>query len=253
MKLKQKLLLVPSLALFSAGLNAATVTFSDVVSMPNDTDVSIFITQFDTTTDIDSAEGAANSTVGATLTKVTVTVKSIISGANVQMDNDSESAQSGTARVQNLVNSYSGPNTLNASFGQSIESGDMQLNQSQIFNLGATSGDSVGTFDVTGESDYAAWSPGVLEAGDSGVVDSAVYSSVYEGTGDLEFAINSTYTTSASFSGENGFFQGNTPTGQFFVEVIYEYDAASPVPEPSAYAALLGLVTLGYVCVRRRK
>jgi|GEM_PF-2727044 len=244
------LFLLPLLAASSVAVNAATVTFTDTVSMPNDADVTILITQFDTTNDIDTAAGPYNSTVGATLTSVTVTVKTIISGANVQMDNDSVDAQTGTARVQNLVNSYSGPVTPNAGFAAIVETADMQLNASQAFNLGATSGDTVGAFNVTAASDYDTWSPGALEAGDSGVVNSAVYAATYTGTGDLTFTINSTYTTSASFSGTNGFFQGNTPTGQFFVEVTYDY---APVPEPSTYAALLGLAALGFVLVHRRR
>lgn len=250
MKTKHKLLLLPLLAASSVAVNAATVTFTDTVSMPNDTDVTILITQFNTISDIDTATGPYNSTVGATLTSVTVTVKSIISGANVQMDNDSDDAQTGTARVQNLVNSYSGPATPDGGFAAIVETADMQLNESQAFNLGATSGDTVGSFDVTEASDYDTWSPGVLESGDGGVVNSAVYDSVYTGTGDLTFTINSTYTTSATFSGDNGFFQGNTPSGDFFVEVIYTY---TPVPEPSSYAVLFGLAALGLVSIRRRR
>ena len=241
--------ILPLLAAFSIAANAATLTFSDTVSMPNDTDVSIYIPKFNTTTDIDPAPGAYNSTVGATLTSVTVTVKALISGANVQMDNDSASPQVGTARLQNLVNSYSGPNTLNTSFLQSIEQSDMQLNTSQEFSLAATSGDTVGAFNATMASDYSSWSPGTLEAGDSGVINPLIYASDYEGTDDLVFTINSTYTTSATFIGDDGFFQGNTPNGQFFVEVTYEY---SPVPEASTYATIFGLVIFVFVGLRRR-
>ena len=235
--------------LLSASAQAASITFNQTISMPNDTTVTINLPQFDNTTDMDPAGGLWNDTTGATLTSVTVTVKAIIADANVQMDNDAAVSQNGTARVQNLVNSYSGPSTLNGSFGQTIEAADMQLNESQVFNLGATSGDTVGQFDVTAFSDYASWSPGTLEAGDSGVVNSIAHS-VYQGNGNLSFSINSTYTTSASFSGETGFFQGNTPSGSFFAEVTYEYAA---VPEPSAYGLLIGLSALSWIVIRRRR
>jgi hypothetical protein len=241
----------------TAATHAATITFSQAVTMPNDTDVTILIPQFDATTNMLPTDyspvnkvvtGSQTTTVGATLESVTVTVTAFIANANVQMDNDAGQAQDGTARVQNLVNNYSGPSTPDGLFQPHIETADMQLNVSQVFNLDATSGDALGSFDVTSFGDYADWSPGSLQAGDSGLVNSAVYGSVYEGTGDLNFTINSTYTTSATFSGNDGYFQGNTPNGSFFVEVTYDF-----VPEPSSYAALTGLLMLALVGVRRRR
>jgi len=233
LKMKTKTLLLTCL-LIVGSLQAATIGYTNSVAMPNDQNVTVSLSQFD-------------SSLG-TLTAVYIKYYVAIAGANVQLDNDSGSVQSGTARVQNLVNSWTGPNTLNASFGQIVETADMQLNESQTFALGATSGDTVGLFNVTGNSDYVNWSPGILEAGDEGFVNSVVWDSVYVGTGNIDSTINATYSTTASFDGSNGYFQGNTPSGTFTGEVIYTY---TPIPEP-ATASMMIFATLLTLLIRRQ-
>jgi len=251
MKTLPKLLILPALLASAAALNAGTVTFSDLVSMPNNTDITILIKKFDTVNDIDTAAGTANSTVGATLTGVTITVKTLVSGASVQLDNDSGSAQTGSGLVTNQVNSY------NSSVDDFVIAAiDLQINESQDFALDPTSGDAVGVYNNTSDTDHASWSPGTLEGADSGAVNSAFFAGFTTTTLDetISYTINSTYSTSATFDGELGYFQGNTPSGQFFVEVTYDYSAApAPVPEPSTYGALLGLAVLGFVGTRRRR
>ncbi len=228
------------------GSFAETLTFNDTVVMLNDTNAVINLSQFD--------NGAGGAFEGATLNSITVTVETRVLGANVQLDNDETIAQTGTGRVQNQVNSFTvGASVLKSDFATTVGAGGtaLQLNVSQAFALDATSGDTVGQFDNTGAGDFASWTPGTLTASDSGSLASAVFSQ-YEGTGSIAFTVNSTFTTSATFDGSNGFFQGNTPSGQFFAQVVYDY-SPSVVPEPSTYALLAGLMAFSAIALRKRK
>jgi len=232
----------------AATLNGDDATFFryfNTVNMPNDTNVTISLPQLDTSILTPAKLAAFNDG----FFQVRVTVSTIISGANVQMDNDSEDAQTGTARVQNLVNSFTSPLLIDQANNIFIQASTLQLNESQNFLLGPTSGDTIGEFNVTNQGDFASWSPGVLTASGSGILNTG-FTTPFIGSGNVSFAINSTYTTSATFSGELGFFQGNTPTGQFFAEVEYIV-----IPEPGTialFAIALGSAG-GMAFLRRRK
>lgn len=222
-------------ALFLMGIGIAqadTLSFTNSVAMPNDVNSTVSLGKFD-------------SSLG-TLTGVSIKLTTTVSGAQVSMDNDSNQAQTGTARVQNLVNSLvSGVTLLKTNF-LSIESSALQLNASQIFNLDATSDDTVGQFNATGLGDYGIWSPGSLSAVGSGDINSLVWAG-YTGTGTFDITINSTYTTSATFDGNDGYFQGNTPNGAFEGIVTYSYEA---IPEPASIA-MIGAIAGACIFVRR--
>lgn len=244
-QLIKKSLSLPTLAVVSLGLalssaaQAASVTYTDSAALPNDVSTALSLTKFD-------------STLG-TLTGVSVSFQVTLLGANVQLDNDSQYSQKGTAQVRSFVNSFNSSVTLLKSDFSSINSGDLQINASQVFTLAPTSGDAVGQFNaVTGQGDYAAWSPGALSASASGNIADAVWGQ-YTGIGSFTLSLNSAYFTTASFDGENGFFQGNTPTATFSASVTYTYTPATvAVPEPSTYAMIFGVVALG-ACVARRR
>jgi hypothetical protein len=233
-KMKTKTILITALLLIAGSLQAATIGYTNSVTMNNDTDATVYLTKFD-------------SSLG-TLTGVYVRYTALISGANVQMDNDSGLAQQGTARVLNQVNDFASTAALVDNSFQAILSGtDMAINESQVFSLDATSGDTVGQFNVTGAGDYDSWTPGDLEGIGDGNVGSVAFGS-YTGTGTFSTYINSTYTTSATFDGSDGYFQGNTPSGTFIGEVLYTYE---PIPEP-ATASMLGALVLVAAWIRRR-
>lgn len=220
---------------------------SDSVTLDNSTDTTINILKFDTANDI--SEGGSPTTVGATLTNVEITVKAIVSGASVQMDNDNGAANTATASVTNLVNTFVVTNV----FSDPLDGIDLQVNSQEVFELSATGIDPVGYTETLGP-DWATFDPGSQEGVTTGSYAGATAIALGYSTTTLNeaiaFTLNSSYSTTATFSGANGFFQGNTPTGQYEVEVIYTY---SPVPEPSTYAALFGAAALAFVGLRRRR
>ena len=230
--MKKCLLIV--LALFAAAsLHADTVGYTNSVVMNNDVNAVINLSKFDTSL--------------GTLTGVYVSYLTAISGATVQMDNDSVLAQNGTARVLNQVNSFGSTAALvDNSFQPILQGTDMAINESQLFILTATSGDTVGQFDVTGTGDYDSWTPGTLQGIGDGNVGSVGFAS-YIGDGTFSTTINSTYTTSATFDGSDGYFQGNTPSGTFTGEVIYTY---TPIPEPATASMIALAGCLGFL-IRR--
>jgi hypothetical protein len=67
------------------------------------------------------------------------------------------------------------------------------------------------------------------------------------GGGTVDFTARALFTTTAIFTGDDGFFQGNTPNAQFEVSITYEY-----VPEPTAMA-LLGIAGVVTMTFRRRR
>jgi len=234
--MKKLALAITGLLIAAGTLQAATVTYTNSVTMNNDQNTTINLSQFDPSL--------------GTLTAVYVKYVVSISGANVQMDNDSNLAQNGTARVQNLVNSFSSTaSLLDPSFQMAVTGIDLQLNINQLFALAATSGDTVGQFNNTGNSDYASWTPGTVQAFGDGLINSLVFSQ-YTGLGTYGVSVNSTFSTTATFDGSSGYFQGNSPTGAFSGEVTYTYTPA-PIPEPATASMLALVAAIGFL-IRRR-
>jgi hypothetical protein len=116
----------------------------------------------------------------------------------------------------------------------------------QLFALAATSGDPLGEFNATGESDYALWSPGTLTATGSGNIFSGVWGD-YTGSGTFNTTVNAEINTTVVFTGLDGQVQYSTPLGSVSGKVIYTY---SPIPEP-ATASMMGLAGLIALLVRR--
>jgi hypothetical protein len=178
-----------------------------------------------------------------TLTGIYLEYITQLAGANVQLDNDSALAQQGTAAVLNNATALSISTRIT---GTGISRFALYIDAQRIFDLGATSGDALGVFNVTAGSDYANWSPGTQSASSGGYVDSSVFSD-YIGLGTFTGTVRSSFFTSASFSGSEGYFMGNTPSGAFDGKVIYTYT----IPEP-ATAPLMALVALVGFWIRRR-
>jgi hypothetical protein len=202
----------------------------DTQNLPNDTDVTLTLPKF-------------NTSLG-TLTNVYVEVELRLNNANVQMDNDADQPQEATGRVINVANSFTSSATLLKSDFSTINLGNLGINAFQAFNLAQSQGDPVGVFNATGLSDYASWSPGLLTGGNSGDIASTVWNDYKGGAGDtFTIAVNTTYMTTATFVGDNGFFQGNTPNGEFYGKVVYTY-----TPEPGT----LSMLVLGGLALIRR-
>lgn len=232
MKAKMILLALAMLIVAPFAANALSTFDEDTVALPNDTNVTVNLSKF-----------TGNLT---DLTAIHVELELRLTNVQVQLDNDSTSSQVGTARIINTLKSeggFSSSVTLLKSDFDTINGGDLGINTSQVFNLDPTSGDTVGQFNATGSSDYANWSVSETTAGDSGNIASIVWED-YVGSGDFTITVNTTYVTSATFAGELGFFEGNTPTGELYANVTYEY-----VPEP----ATLALLGFGGLLIRKRR
>jgi hypothetical protein len=224
---------------------AASVTYTTALTtLNNDSDTVFTLNKFDTSLGV--------------LTGVNVSFYQSLSGVVVQMDNDDVSANTGSAKVINVVGSFTSSlgstSLLGPAFTSIVDSSALTVNQSQNFVLSATSGDAVGAFNNTGASDYASWSPGTISRGGAGNVND-LFKGLYSQAGGGTFTLtsNNSYLTSATFSGPNGYFQGNTPSANGQAIVTYTYTPTA-IPEPSAYAVLLGFGTLaGSMYMRRRQ
>ncbi len=71
--------------------------------------------------------------------------------------------------------------------------------------------------------------------------------SSYLGTGLISFTVSTTGVS--TLVGPGNFADGALTSAKAQIAVQYSY---SPIPEPSTYAAILGLAVLGYVTIRRR-
>jgi len=225
-----KKILIAVAALSTVGaLHAATVTYTNSVSMLSDQDTTVTLQKFDA------------ATLG-TLTGVYIEYVTSLANGSVAMDNDAGVAQNGTAKIRHFGLTF----TPGASVESWITAANLTINRQQLFALGATSGDTIGQFDATGESDYALWEPGTLTATGSGNISSGVWGG-YTGSGTFDTIVNAEINTTVTFTGLNGQVQYNTPVGTFSGKVIYTY---SPIPEP-ATASMLGLAGLIALLVRR--
>jgi hypothetical protein len=221
------LLVVTSIPAF-----ATTTGGTDTKSLPVSTDVTLNLPKFDTAL--------------GTLTNVWVQLELRLTGASVELDNDGDLATTGTGYVVNTASLTSSVSLLKAVTFDTINNGDLTINASNAYSLGATTGDAIGVFNATGLGDYAHWQPGTLLSGDSGDIADFVWAG-YKGTGNFTITVNSLFLTSATFAGGGGSFHGNSPEGELCGRVVYTYQ---PVPEPTT----IGLLSLGAMSlIRKRK
>jgi hypothetical protein len=189
-----------------------------------------------------------DTSLGGILVSVHVVYGIQLTGANVQMDNDSTSANTGTGIVQNNATAFSSTASLT---GTGIVKGSFAIYEEQDFNLDPTTGDVVGHFNATGLGDYANWSPGTLKGSGEGDVSGSLSSYQASGGGTFTTTAKATFFTAASFTGNDGFFEGSTPNGLFYGEIIYDV-----IPEPGTWLAgglLLVLVGISMGCSFWRK
>lgn len=231
--MKKNLLIIAALFLAAGSLQAATITYSNSVSMLSEQDATVTLQKFDSAT-------------YGTLTGVYIEYVTSLANGSVAMDNDAVIAQNGTAKIRHINLAFTPGVTLLRDNFSSIAGSDLTISQQQLFALGATSGDAVGVFNATGESDYALWEPGNLTATGSGNIFSGVWGG-YTGVGTFDTIVNAEINTTVTFTGLDGQVQYNTPAGTFSGKVIYTY---TPVPEP-ATASMMGLAGLITLLVRR--
>ena len=237
LKITKKNLFIVLLLVVAGSLQADIIKYSDSVVMQNDVDATVNLPQFD-------------SSLG-TLTGVYLKYSTGISGVVVEMDNDDTIAANGTARATVTLSIFT--SSLNL-WGQ-IELGDLQVTESQLFELGATTGgddDPINEVNNTGNSDYAIWAPEILEGiGEANIVAFAM--DQYIGAGTVDLTINAIFVTSATMDGSNSKFNGSTPSGEFSGDVIYTYDAVVPEPAAIGLIGLGGILTLVISRIKRHK
>jgi hypothetical protein len=207
-----------------------TVSYEDTQGLPNDTNTTLNLPKFNIS--------------GATLTNVWLKLEIRLSGAVVELDNDATVDQGGTAQVLSTVNTLGSSATLLKTDFTSFTGTNLGINQTANFPLAITTGDPLGVFNAQpGNGDYAKWDPGTLARTDSGDIAGSVWGG-YEGTGNFTVTVNNSYLAGATFEGADGYFQGSTPSGEFYGKVTYTY-----TPEP----ATLSLLALGGLALIRRR
>ncbi|MGZ0657493.1 choice-of-anchor E domain-containing protein [Coraliomargarita sp. W4R53] len=235
MKTLHKLLTVPAALLASAVISSAASniqTFSftgETLDITGSEGITPTFNKFDTNT--------------GTLTEVKITYSVTIASGALIIDNDgaSEIAASYDAT---LAGSLSDPE-----FGVFFPAVAISDQISGSETLAAENGDGPGVIDGNGPDGVTVSLVGMTDTSTSSLTSGTFFDSfksIGAGTFDL------TYTASRDFNIDAGAAEGgfttSTANGTFTVEYIY-----TAVPEASAFAAISGLVALGFVCTRRRR
>jgi len=233
--------------LLSATAQAATLTVSDSISFSWTESLGsnqLSVAQFD-------------SSLG-TLDKVEISVTYTVPEQILQMDNDTDGTATGSYGFGEF-----GSDAFTKSFDALQAPGFTDpiglalfsySTQSTSVNLGPDTGsEGAGTLDIQGEADDIQFTTTTANLGIAKYeVNSVVYAQ-YIGTGfltmDLAKQYGITNDVTSTGSGQVRAEQVLT-TGTFGMEVVYTY---TPVPEASAYAAIFGVMALGFVAVRRRR
>jgi hypothetical protein len=246
MKTSGKLLLLPLLAASSIAVNAATRTFDDALTFTFTESLGsnvLTLSQFD---------GALG-----TLTGVKITIQYTVPVQTLELDNDATGAATGTYGFGEFGGSAFSASASTSDGLSSLGLGDFgYTTQSSLYSLTADTGtEGSGTFDTQpGESDYFTFDTTAVTFGEVDRVITSLAWAQYTGTGNITFDLAKNYSLNISdnsLAGTGTLRQASTlTTGTFSASVTYDY---TPVPEPSSFAALLGLVALGVIGIRRRR
>jgi len=229
----KKTLIILAALLIAGALQANTISFTNSAAMVSSQDATFSLSKFD------AALG--------TLTGVYVEYWTSLANSQFQMDNDSSSAQTATAKLRHINFTLTQtPSLLRANF-TTISASDLTISSNKTFALAATTGDDTLVFNNTGAGDYAAWVPGTLTKTASGNLFSGVFDQ-YQGVGSFAVTANAEINTFVEYSGTDGRIAIDTPTGTFSGKVIYTY---SPIPEPAS-ASMAVLVLVAGFWIRRR-
>jgi len=225
----RKLLFTLALLAITVSAQALVISGDDTQALPDQTNVTLQLPKF-----------TGNL---ADLLSVYVVAEFRLFNAVVEVDNDSVTSGNATGKVNSSFVTFNSSATLLKTDFTSIDAGDFTVVEQQVFNLTPTTGDIVGQFDATLDTDYGIFDPGTITRTDSGNIAGAVWGD-YVGVGNFTIDVEASYLTGATFDGSDGYFQGSTPNGEVYAQVIYNY-----IPEP-ATMALLGL---GSLLLRKRR
>ena len=116
-----------------------------------------------------------------------------------------------------------------------------------VFPLGDQSDDGVGRVGFEFGAVGACQPHHMTSVFNGGDLSSLVFAQ-YQGSGSFNATIHSIFSTTATFNGTDGYFQGNTPNGAFAGTVTYTY---SPIPEPATASMMALVAAIGFL-IRRR-
>lgn len=239
-----------TLALFAAlaGIgSAATISYSDTTPVVEggtlDGSNQLQVSKFDTSL--------------GTLTKVEVTITLSMPSFTLDVDNDADTAANVKVTFGTIggTSFSSSANTLNTSLNQLTGTDFGVASQLSTFDVQATSGDAIGTFENDGGSDNGSFITSSVLVGQIAPreISSAVwgeYQSATPGTISYDLAVDWVTDLNVNSGGGSGLvlWQGSIPAATFSSTVTYTYTA---VPEPAS--ALLGGIGFLFLLRRRRR
>lgn len=133
-----------------------------------------------------------------------------------------------------------GANTLNEDFSPAITSGDFlaasPITLLDLFGVGlSANGGQTSITDIANPTTTEVRNVNSVAFGD------------YSGTGSFHFDVRAAFGLETVISGQNMSASQSTGDSQFTATVEYFI-----IPEPSTYAAILGVLALGFIVIRRR-
>jgi hypothetical protein len=196
-----------------------------------------------------------------TLTGVNVAISLVSTGNKIELDNDAATTATATASFKHEFVSFSTSFGTGNAFKDSngvllATANSFKWNYSQDFALGATTGDTVGSFNQQiGSADYASWTPGssgTISVTAGGDVRTSGINSYLQAVDDTNFtlSLNGSLPVAASTTASNLQFAISTPVNTYSATVTYTYTA---IPEPSTYVLVAAAMALIFAIHARRQ